>query len=114
MAWLMAFPSAGLGFDGRRGVSPGMDLTDQFMQMGWGSRKVEGDGNATRYEMGEGGPGAIVDYIHEPNREAGSWTFGEGYVHPPPTAAPSSAGRGTRMTRRRLRRVGIDSASRCT
>lgn len=58
-----------------------MELTDQFMQMGWGSRKVEDDGNATRYEMGEGGPGAIVDYILEPSREPGSWTFGEGYVH---------------------------------
>lgn len=58
-----------------------LELSDQFMQMGWGSRRTQDDGSATRYEMGEGGSGAIVDYIVEPDREPGSWTFGEGYIH---------------------------------
>ena len=58
-----------------------LELTDQFMQMGWGSRQVAADGNATRYEMGGGGTGRIVDYMVEPSREPGSWTFGEGYIH---------------------------------
>jgi glyoxalase family protein len=31
--------------------------------------------------MGDGGAGAIVDYMVEPNRAPGSWTFGEGYIH---------------------------------
>jgi glyoxalase family protein len=58
-----------------------LELSDQFMQTGWGSRRVADDGNAVRYEMGAGGAGAIVDYMVEPNRAPGSWTFGEGYIH---------------------------------
>lgn len=58
-----------------------LELTDQFMQMGWGSRRGSEDGSTVRFEMGDGGPGAIVDYVVEPDRAPGSWTFGEGYIH---------------------------------
>jgi catechol 2,3-dioxygenase-like lactoylglutathione lyase family enzyme len=34
-----------------------------------------------RDEVGEGGPGAIVDFELDPDLAAGSWKFGEGVVH---------------------------------
>ena len=58
-----------------------LELTDEFMQMGWGSRRGSEDGSTVRYEMGAGGAGAIVDYAVEADRAPGSWTFGVGYIH---------------------------------
>ena len=54
---------------------------EEFMQMGWGGRRTSDQGNRIRYEVGAGGPGAIVDFEVEPERKAGSWIVGEGAVH---------------------------------
>ena len=54
---------------------------EAFLQLGWTARRVADDGNAIRYEVGEGGPGARVDLFHEPDRPTGTWTFAEGAVH---------------------------------
>lgn len=54
---------------------------EEFMQMGWGGRRTSDEGNRIRYEVGAGGPGAIVDFEVEPERKAGSWIVGEGAVH---------------------------------
>lgn len=55
--------------------------SDDFMQSAWNGTKVAEDGNFIRYEIGDGGTGAIVDFEREPDLEAGSWTFGENTVH---------------------------------
>tara|TARA_Y100001934_G_C11918741_1_gene570203 strand:- start:23 stop:412 length:390 start_codon:yes stop_codon:yes gene_type:complete len=34
-----------------------------------------------RYELGEGGSGALIDFDIEPDRKPGSWTVGEGTIH---------------------------------
>lgn len=58
-----------------------LEESDEFMQMGWGGRKIAEDGDVVRYEIGVGGSGAIVDFLIEPDRAPGSWTLGEGAVH---------------------------------
>jgi glyoxalase family protein len=55
--------------------------SDEFMQVGWNGRKRATDGNYVRYEVGEGGSGALVDFRIEPGLPAGSWTYGEGVPH---------------------------------
>src|SRR3712207_8448273 len=44
-------------------------------------RKTAEEGPYTRFEVREGGPQKIVDFLHEPDVPQGSWTFGEGTVH---------------------------------
>ena len=46
-----------------------------------GFRKTAQEGPYTRFEVGAGGSGHSVDFLHEPNVPAGSWTFGAGTVH---------------------------------
>jgi glyoxalase family protein len=58
-----------------------MDMMDEFMQQGWGGRKVSSDRNYVRYVLGEGGSGAYVDFVVEPDLKPGSWTVSEGAVH---------------------------------
>lgn len=58
-----------------------MDFMAEFMQVGWGSREVENDGNVVRYEMGKGGTGTYVDFFVEPTRNSGSWYVGQGAIH---------------------------------
>ena len=58
-----------------------LENSEMFMQLGWGGDKVAEDGDHIRYTVGRGGSGAIVDFVLEPNRKPGSWTFGEGYIH---------------------------------
>ena len=55
--------------------------SEEFMQLGWNGRKRSTDGNYVRYEVGEGGSGAIVDFRIEPDLAAGSWAYGEGVPH---------------------------------
>jgi glyoxalase family protein len=57
------------------------EATDEFMSAGWSARRLARDGRHTRYAFGEGGPGKLVDVVHDPGRPAASWTFGEGIVH---------------------------------
>ncbi len=73
-----------LGIRGTHGIAVSVrdgENSDEFMQMGWNGRKRATDGNYVRYEVGEGGSGAIVDFRIEPNVPAGSWTYGEGVPH---------------------------------
>jgi glyoxalase family protein len=58
-----------------------MELMDEFMQLGWGGRRVDEDTRYMRYAIGGGHSGALVDFVVEPNRPQGSWTLGEGAVH---------------------------------
>lgn len=57
------------------------EFMEEFMQLGWGGRRTGDDQNLIRYEMGEGGAGAIVDFLVEPDRKPGSWIVGEGAIH---------------------------------
>ena len=57
------------------------ELMDEFVQMGWGGTQSASDGPATRYRVGAGGSGALIDFVLEPDRKAGSWAMGEGFIH---------------------------------
>jgi glyoxalase family protein len=39
------------------------------------------EGRYTRFEIGGGGPTRTVDFLHEPDVPAGSWTYAAGTVH---------------------------------
>jgi glyoxalase family protein len=58
-----------------------MTEQDRFMESAFGFRKTLQEGAYTRYEVGDGGAGKIVDYVAEPDVPQGTWTFGEGAVH---------------------------------
>tara|TARA_R110002073_G_scaffold74371_8_gene181900 strand:- start:194 stop:1159 length:966 start_codon:yes stop_codon:yes gene_type:complete len=58
-----------------------IEMMEEFMQVGWGGCRINDDGNLVRYAVGEGGSGAIVDFVVEPERKPGSWIVGEGTVH---------------------------------
>ncbi len=58
-----------------------IDMMEQFMQIGWGGTRVSDDRNIVRYQVGQGGTGALIDFVVEPNRKLGSWIVGEGTVH---------------------------------
>jgi len=55
--------------------------TERFFTEALGFRKTGLDGNYHRFETGTGGANKTVTLLHEPNRPAGSWTFGAGTVH---------------------------------
>ncbi len=57
------------------------EFMEEFMQIGWGGTRVADDGNLIRYEVGEGGAGAIIDFEVEPDRKPGTWIVGEGAIH---------------------------------
>lgn len=57
------------------------ELMDEFVQLGWGGNPVSTDANASRYEVGKGGSGALIDFVLEPERKPGSWALGEGFIH---------------------------------
>lgn len=47
-----------------------------------GFRKTAQDGPWTRFEVGDGGPGRTVDFLHEPDLPSGTWTYaGKTYNH---------------------------------
>lgn len=52
----------------------------EFMHYGWSGRLAKTDGNYHRYEVGNGGSGTIIDFLHEPNLAQGSWGYGEGCI----------------------------------
>ena len=58
-----------------------MELMSEFLEVAWGSRLVDADGNRMRYEVGAGGTGTFTDFVIEPNLQPGSWTVGEGAIH---------------------------------
>jgi glyoxalase family protein len=55
--------------------------TERFFIEALGFRKTGVDGPYHRFETGTGGANKTVTLQHEPDRPAGSWTFGAGTVH---------------------------------
>lgn len=55
--------------------------TERFFVDALGFRKTGVDGAYHRFELGNGGPNKTVTLLHEPDRPAGSWTFGAGTAH---------------------------------
>ena len=54
---------------------------ERFFTEALGLRKTGQDGAYHRFEVGEGGAAKTVSLLHEPERAAGSWTFGAGTGH---------------------------------
>ena len=72
------------GIRGTHGITVSVrdqENSDEFMAYGWSGRARRTDGRFTRYEVGKGGTGTIVEFVAEPDRPAGSWSYGEGTVH---------------------------------
>jgi len=55
--------------------------TERFFVDALGFRKTGVDKQYHRFETGTGGANKTVTLLHEPDRLAGSWTFGAGTVH---------------------------------
>ena len=55
--------------------------TERFFVDALGFRKTGVDVAYHRFELNEGGPNKTVTLLHEPDRPAGSWTFGAGTAH---------------------------------
>jgi glyoxalase family protein len=82
--WTGAGVPADMGIRGTHGVTVSVrdfESSQEFMQSGWNGTETKQDGDYLRYEVGEGGSGAIVDFRRDESLPAGSWTFGEGIVH---------------------------------
>jgi glyoxalase family protein len=58
-----------------------LESPDAFMNLGWGARRLATDGRTTRYVVGPGGPGCIVDVVHQPSAPVGTQDLGEGAIH---------------------------------
>ena len=72
------------GIRGTHGITVSVrdiENSDDFMANGWTGGKRRTDADYTRYEVGDGGTGTIVDLRHQPALPQGSWTYGEGVVH---------------------------------
>jgi glyoxalase family protein len=72
------------GIRGTHGITvsvQNIENSDEFMQHGWGGKNRNTDANYIRYEVGNGGSGAIIDFKEEPSLKQGSWEYGEGVVH---------------------------------
>jgi glyoxalase family protein len=55
--------------------------TERFFIEAIGFRKTGVDGAYHRFETGTGGANKTITLLHEPDRPAGSWTFGAGTHH---------------------------------
>jgi glyoxalase family protein len=55
--------------------------TSTFLVDALGFKKTGVDGAYHRFETGKGGANKTITLSHEPDRAAGSWTFGAGTVH---------------------------------
>jgi glyoxalase family protein len=72
------------GIHGTHGITVSvldLGLSADFMSEGWGGRLTLEEGDRARFEVGEGGAGAIVDFLAEPGRPQAGWMYGEGIVH---------------------------------
>lgn len=58
-----------------------MEWMEEFLEVAWGSRKVDTDGNVVRFAMGKGGSGTYTDFWIEPDRKPGNWSLGAGTIH---------------------------------
>lgn len=81
--WTTAEVSAEVAVRGLHSVTLSLrETTESETFMGvLGFRKTAEAGPYKRFEVGEGGAGRTVDFLHEPDVPAGSWTFGAGTVH---------------------------------
>jgi glyoxalase family protein len=82
--WTGGGVPADMGIRGTHGVTVSvrdLESSMEFMEAGWNGKQTQVDGNNLRYEVGQGGTGAIVDFQRDESLPAGSWTFGEGTVH---------------------------------
>jgi glyoxalase family protein len=59
------------------------DVADasQFFVDALGFEPVGRDGAYYRFQLPSGGPASVLELLHEPERPAGSWHFGEGTFH---------------------------------
>jgi glyoxalase family protein len=55
--------------------------TERFFVDALGFKKTGQEGAYYRFEIGDGGAAKTVVLIHQPDRPAGSWTFGAGTAH---------------------------------
>lgn len=55
--------------------------TERFFVDALGLRKTGQEGAYHRFEIGDGGAAKTVVLVHQPDRPAGSWTFGAGTAH---------------------------------
>lgn len=81
--WTTAEVSADVAVRGLHSVTLSLRETaesETFMGV-LGFRKIAEEGPYKRFEVGKGGSGRTVDFLHEPDVPAGSWTFGSGTVH---------------------------------
>ncbi len=72
------------GIRGTHGITVSVrDLpnSEEFLTEGWTGTRGQTDGRVTRYEVGKGGTGTIVDLRHDADLPQGSWSYGEGVVH---------------------------------
>jgi glyoxalase family protein len=73
-----------VGIHGTHGITVSVrspDLSADFMTAGWSGRLTQEDGDYVRFEVGDGGPGRIVDFVAEPHLDQAGWMYGEGIVH---------------------------------
>ena len=57
------------------------EASEEFMDQAWNGKRIATDGRHIRYHIGNGGTGAIVDFVLEPELPPASWMYGEGVVH---------------------------------
>ena len=72
------------GIHGTHGITVSvrdLTLSADFMTEGWSGRLTTEERDRLRFELGEGGSGAIVDFVAEPGLEQAGWMYGEGIVH---------------------------------
>lgn len=75
---------AELAIRGTHGITVSVrdiESSHEFMQQAWNGSLVATDGQHTRFHVGDGGSGAIVDFVVEPDLKPASWLYGEGVVH---------------------------------
>ena len=73
-----------LGMHGTHGITVSvrdLDLSADFMTAGWSGHLTQEEPDRARFEVGEGGPGRIVDFVAEPHLDQAGWMYGEGIIH---------------------------------
>lgn len=72
------------GIRGTHGITVSvrdMENSAEFMHYGWNGKLNNTDGSFSRYEVGKGGSGTVIDFELDANLPQGSWAYGEGVVH---------------------------------
>ncbi|MCU1785208.1 VOC family protein [Pseudomonas sp. 13B_2.1_Bac1] len=74
----------GFGIRGTHGITVSvrdLENSSEFMHYGWSGSLKNTDGIYSRYEVGKGGSGTIIDFELDADLPQGSWAYGEGVVH---------------------------------